>query len=158
MRHRGVIAQNPLDGGDLAGRKYMLLQHYQHLRGGAHGPKTPYQGTALTPNAQTNTENMSFTNLGPADYSMAGLGRAPLNASHMSNLAQNKNDRISVSIRNQMQMQLEYAEAQEEEFRQMIRLKRKRIETLQEQRPPALLDIEDVDMNVDTKTNAGEAR
>ena len=152
MRHQSVIAQNALDGGDLAGKKYLLLQHYQRLRGGAHGARTPYQGMALTPNAQTNTENMSFSNLGPADYSMAGLGRAPLNVSHMSNRAQNKNDRISVSIRNQMQMQLEYAEAQEEEFRQMIRLKRKRIETHQEQRPSAKIG------GVDTKTNAREAR
>ena len=30
-------------------------------------------------------------------------------------------------------MQLEYAEAQEEEFRQMIRLKRKRVATLKQQ-------------------------
>lgn len=41
-----------------------------------------------------------------------------------------------MSIKNQMQLQLQYAEAQEEEFRQMIRLKRKRVAALKKQMPP----------------------
>lgn len=42
-----------------------------------------------------------------------------------------------MSIKNQMQMRLQFAEAQEEEFRQLLRLKRKRVETLRQQQPPA---------------------
>ena len=55
-------------------------------------------------------------------------GHPPL---HASDLVQ-QTEGISISIKNQMQMSLQYAEAQEEEFRQMIRLKRRRVETLRQ--------------------------
>ena len=67
------------------------------------------------------------------DYSIL---RPELTQMNMSNLVQPNDDRISMSIKNQLQMQLQYAEAQEEEFRQILRLKRKRVETLKQQQSP----------------------
>lgn len=56
-----------------------------------------YQTSALTPNAQSGTKSMAFANLN--DYGVSRRGLGPLN---LSDLVQQQDDRISMSIRNQM--------------------------------------------------------
>ena len=94
----------PIDANQMSTQNFdninlSLLQNYRQHAGGSrtvHQPSTPVAGA---PSLKYLTQDRA----------------------NMSNLLRQVNDdKVSISIKDQLQLQLQYAEAQEEEFRQQM--------------------------------------